>query len=182
MKRAQNRQVKEADRALIGEMMLAKTVIEEKNELLDRKDRTIRELETRLKQLQAEVSEARQDLERCWTEMETIREQALKQGRWEAISEVVLLAADYEHTGERSVVCASLASRLIRLFREKYGLQVIDTASEKVDPGLHRVIEVVHRSDMGEPGLQVLAKGYRVDGKVIRPALVKVIEGPPEGA
>jgi len=47
MKRAQNKQVKEADRALIGEMMLAKTVIEEKNELLDRKDGTIRELQGR---------------------------------------------------------------------------------------------------------------------------------------
>jgi len=95
---------------------------------------------------------------------------------------VVRMAADYEPTGEKTELGAGLASRLIRLFREKYGLQVIDTVSKNVDPGLHRVIEVVRRSDTDQPRLEVVAKGYRVDGKVIRPALVKVIEGPLEGA
>jgi molecular chaperone GrpE (heat shock protein) len=184
MKREKNGQVRVADKSLIGEMMIAKTVIEEKNELLDRKDRTIRELETRLQQLQTGALASQQELERCWADTEAAREEALKKGRMEAIGEVVGLAADYEYDGHRSGTCLNLASRLIQMFREKYGLQVIDTVSENVDPGLHRVIEVVHSSAENEPGLKVLAKGYHVNGKVIRPALIKVIEEPtePEGA
>ena len=156
---------KNSDRALIGEMMLAKTMLEEKNELIDRKDIAIRELETRLKQRDAELAEAGEELQRCM-------------GRMEIIGEVVRLAADYDQSGT-----SNLASRLIRLFRDRYGLEVIDGAAEHIDPDVHRVIEVVRREERGETGFEVLARGFKMNGKVIRPALVKVIEeAPPKGA
>jgi molecular chaperone GrpE len=169
---------KNSDRALIGEMMLAKTMLEEKNELIDRKDIAIRELETRLKQRDAELAEAGEELQRSMQETEASCERAQRRGRMEIIGEVVRLAADYDQSGT-----SNLASRLIRLFRDRYGLEVIDGAAEHIDPDVHRVIEVVRREERGETGFEVLARGFKMNGKVIRPALVKVIEeAPPKRA
>lgn len=182
MKRTSPPQRKDADQGLIGEMMLAKTMLEEKNELLDLKDRTIRELQTRYKQLRSELAETRQEHEDFARETEAIRDTAYDEGRREAISEVVRLAADYERTAASPESGIHLFSRLIRLFREKYGLEVIEAAPERIDPEVHRVIEVVREPESGVSRLQVLAKGYRVDGKLVRPALVKVFEGSPKGA
>jgi molecular chaperone GrpE (heat shock protein) len=182
MKRTSPSQGKDTTKDLIGEMMLAKTMLEEKNELLDRKDSLVRELQAQCKQLQSELAECRLKLEDLALEAEAIRDRALSEGRHEAVSEVVRLAADYEKAEARPESGVHLFSRLIRLFREKYGLEVIDRVPERIDPEVHRVIEVVREPGNGDSRLQVLAKGYRVHGKLVCPALVKVYEGPPKGA
>ena len=182
MKRASPSRGKETIQDLTGEMMLAKTMLEEKNELLDQKDRMIRELQTQCNQLQSEMAETRRELEDLAQETEMIRAKAVSEGRREAISEVVRLATDYERTTSNPESGVHLFSRLIRLFREKYGLEVIEAVPDGIDPSVHRVIEVVREPQCEVSRLQVLAKGYRVDGKLVRPALVRVVEGPPKGA
>lgn len=55
----------------------------------------------------------------------------------------------------------------------KMGLEEIPALGEKFDPELHNA---VMRSEEGEPGtiLEVFEKGYRVRGRMIRYAMVKV--------
>ena len=55
MKQGQQTQRRQSSKDLIGEMMLAKTVLEEKNELLDQKDQKIQELLVREMQLRREL-------------------------------------------------------------------------------------------------------------------------------
>lgn len=167
---------KGAPQALIGEMMLAKTVLEEKSEHLEQKDRTIRELRTQHGRLEAELEELKSELERIETERTTLREEAVEEGMRRVIAEVVTLASEYE-AGVQALD-RSLASRLIYLFQERYGLEVIAGTPTRVDPERHRVIEVVEAPEgVGYSSIRVLARGFRLEGKTIKSALVKVIKG-----
>ena len=93
--------------AFTAEMMLVKTVLEEKNELLDQKDRIIQELRNRQRQLETEL-ELKDELDQT-----TLREEALQEGIRLVVAEVVALASQYETGGQ--VLDKSLASRLIQL-------------------------------------------------------------------
>jgi len=157
----------------IGEMMLAKTVLEEKNEALEGKDRQIRELTAGVRRLAEEVAALRAEAQAG----ERSREQDLASARLEGartvVEDVVGLLSDW---GEAD---GPLASRLLALLGERHGLEVIDRIQGRIDPRLHRVLEVDRR---GAPGAEVLAHGYRLGQRVLRPAFVKVnlaAEGPP---
>jgi molecular chaperone GrpE (heat shock protein) len=158
---------------LIAEMMLAKTVLEEKNELLERQERTIRELKDTLLRLQ-------EDLQALRAERAAWRESGRQEGSLEVVAEAARLAG--EHLG-REEDRWGLASRLMRHFEERYGLQVIDQAAS-LDPELHQVVEVVE-SPGQDSSVQILAPGFRLGGRTIQPALVRVLRGkgpqPPEG-
>jgi molecular chaperone GrpE (heat shock protein) len=178
MRRAGSKRGKDGGAASIGELMLAKTVIEEKNVLLDQKDEQIRRLRSREQVLGRRLAEAEEQLEGLEGEKVEAEAQAYGRGRREAVAEVVRLAAEYAQCGQEG--SGALAGRLIGLFREKYGLQVIDRVASGIDPEVHQVLEVV-RGEQG-PGAEVVSRGYRMEGKLIRPALVKVFEEPPKGA
>ncbi len=157
---------------LIGEMMLAKTVLEEKNELLARQERTIRDLKQTVLQLQ-------EDLKAFQAERAEWRESGNREGRLEVVAEAARLAG--EHLGLEDDPWG-LASRLLRYFGERYGLQLIDRA-EGVDPELHQVVEVLESPEQ-ESSVQVLVRGFRLGGRTVQPALVRVIRGKspkPEG-
>ncbi len=57
----------------------------------------------------------------------------------------------------------------------KNGLEEIESDGEPFDPALHNAV-LVEASDMVKPDhiIQTLQKGYRLNGKVVRPAMVKV--------
>lgn len=165
---------KEASRVLIGEMMLAKTVLEEKNELLDEKDRLIRELRSQLTQREVELEELRAELKSSERDRMVAEEEAVLKGKYRIVAEVIEFAAEYERGDEESE--NRLASRLIELFQQRYGLEVISGTPLKVDPQIHRVIEVVHpKHSEVFPAIRVLTKGFRLAGRTIKPALVRVI-------
>jgi molecular chaperone GrpE (heat shock protein) len=157
----------------IGEMMLAKTVLEEKNEALESKDRQIRELTGRLRRLSEEAAEQRAEAERSGRrQAELLRSERLEGAR-EVLQSVVGFLADW---GEAE---PALAARLLALLGERHGLEVIDRVQGRLDPRLHRVLEVQRDK---EPGAEVLAQGYRLGERVLRPAFVKVslaADGPP---
>ena len=159
--------------AFTAEMMLVKTVLEEKNELLDQKDRIIQELRNRQRQLETEL-ELKDELDQT-----TLREEALQEGIRLVVAEVVALASQYETGGQ--VLDKSLASRLIQLFQDRYDLEVIAGAPTRIDPECHRVIEVVPAPEAERcSSIRVLSRGFRIAGKTIKPALVKVIKGEAE--
>jgi molecular chaperone GrpE (heat shock protein) len=153
-------------------MMLAKAVLEEKSELLARQERTIRELKDTVLRLQ-------EDVKTLQAERAEWREGGKREGSLEAVAEAARLAV--EHLGREDEQWG-LASRLLRHFAERYGLEVIDRP-DTVDPDLHQVVEVVESPDE-ESSVQVLARGFRLGGRTIQPALVRVVRGKtpkPEG-
>lgn len=160
--------------SLTGELMLAKTVIEEKNEMLDQKDCLIRELSTRLQALERQTEELRTVLSRANRKEEVMRAEERAGTTNAIISDVVRIAASYEDLHGSS--STGLASRIYSLFEEKYHLRVIADPPQSVDPQLHHVVEVDH-TGAPEGSIEILSNGYRLGETVIRPALVKVILG-----
>ncbi len=76
-----------------------------------------------------------------------------------------------------------LAHGVILVFRglretlERNGIEAMDPKGEKFDPNLHEALSTIP-SEGAEPGVvvEVMQKGYRFDGHLIRPARVVVSE------
>ena len=68
--------------------------------------------------------------------------------------------------------------KLLGATMERFGIQVVDPEGEPFDPELHEAISV-QASDDVEPGsvVAVLQKGYILNGRLLRPAMVIVAEG-----
>lgn len=66
-------------------------------------------------------------------------------------------------------------SQLITVF-ESHGLKQINPTGEKLDVSKHSPLEVVESDDANDDDkiISVIQKGYELNGKVIRPARVKV--------
>jgi len=67
-----------------------------------------------------------------------------------------------------------LKNQILDLFK-KNGVEEIKTKGEKFDPNFHEAVETVEAKDL-ESGtiLEETQKGYKINGKLIRPAKVKV--------
>ena len=162
MKHRQRKQ-KQSAATMIGEMMLAKTVLEEKNELIDDKDRIIRKL-------CGELLAAKGELQDCLLRLQP--DPAEREGARRVVEEVVRIVADFDECGDP--VAASCARRVITLFQRDYGLEVMSAAPARIDPEIHRVAQADDRETGGQ-SIQVLARGYRVEGRIIRPMMLRVV-------
>jgi molecular chaperone GrpE len=60
-------------------------------------------------------------------------------------------------------------------FFKKYGVEEVKSVGEKFDPAFHEVVEEVD-TDRFETGtiVEEIQKGYKINGRVLRPAKVKV--------
>jgi molecular chaperone GrpE (heat shock protein) len=174
VKQGQQTERRKSSKDLIGEMMLAKTVLEEKNELLDQKDQQIQELLVREKQLRRELGTMTQQLEFCQSELAEQRATGIRKGECRVVEEVLRIAADFEEHGGEAV--ADLARRILTLFQRNYGLEVLATVPSSIDPQIHCVAEVSDQN-ANEPAIQVLAKGYKMAGRLIRPMMLRVSKG-----
>ena len=70
---------------------------------------------------------------------------------------------------------------IVRLFRttlEKVGVKPMEVLGQPFDPGFHQAVAQVE-SSQGEANLVVeeIQKGYLLEGRVLRPAMVKVSRG-----
>ena len=61
---------------------------------------------------------------------------------------------------------------------EKEGVSVVDPHGEPFDPNLHQAMSMVENPDM-EPNsvVAVIQKGYQLNGRLVRPAMVMVSKG-----
>lgn len=67
-----------------------------------------------------------------------------------------------------------MVSSKLAEFMKKQGIEEIDTNGE-FDPEVHNAVLHEENDELGENIIsQVLAKGYKIGGKVVRPAMVKV--------
>ncbi len=147
---------------VIGEMMLARSVLEDKNELLEQKEAQLRELRRRLQAGEGELAE-------------------LRSGNLRLIESVVRLAGDFlpdeEAEGSKPYSPdAGLAGRLIALLMKEFGVTAIDRLAGRLDPAIHEVVDVQEQTD-GVERIVKLKVGFRLGSRVLRPMRVRVLTG-----
>lgn len=74
---------------------------------------------------------------------------------------------------ERGIVL--IRSQLEDVLRRR-GLEVIPALGQRFDPSLHEAIGTVEGAGEDEAIAEELQRGYRLNGKVIRPARVKIVK------
>lgn len=90
--------------------------------------------------------------------------------------ERALATIDSEHEAHKAVVEGiELTHKSFLDTLAKYQVEVLDPAGEPFDPELHQAMTQVPNGDV-EPNtvLEVFQKGYRLHGRLVRPALVVV--------
>ncbi|MFV8781434.1 nucleotide exchange factor GrpE [Microbulbifer sp. SA54] len=94
--------------------------------------------------------------------------------------ERALSTIDSEHEAHKSVVEGiELTHKSFLDTLGKYSVETIDPAGEPFDPELHQAMAQVPNGDV-EPNtvLEVFQKGYRLNGRLVRPAMVVVSKAP----
>jgi molecular chaperone GrpE len=73
----------------------------------------------------------------------------------------------------------SLTLKMLIQLMQKFGITEINPENEKFDPGLHQAITMQESARL-EPNtvISVLQKGYRLQDRLLRPALVTVAKAP----
>lgn len=152
--------------------------------------------------LQQELEAARQKAEDNWqlflrtkAELENFRkrtqrdvENAHKYGLEKIAAELLAVRDSMElglNTAEEGVDLAglkeglSLTLKMLIQLMQKFGITEVNPENEKFDPALHQAI-TMQESDKLEPNtvISVLQKGYRLQDRLLRPALVTVAKAP----
>jgi molecular chaperone GrpE (heat shock protein) len=159
----------------IAELMLARSALEQKNEIIDAKDAVIRELVQKNRSLERELDEVLRTAPAA-------ENAGGRTGVESLVEDIVMLLLKCEKAPvaaslEREIpAVADLEREIVGLLRDRWGLEVIEGEPASVDPYIHRVIEVVKGSRGGEKAVP-LSRGYRLGKKVLAPMKLRVIEG-----
>jgi molecular chaperone GrpE len=151
-------------------------------------DSRFAELEAKLAAAQAEVEKGREDWLRAKADADNIRRRGQEDvakahrfglegfaGALLAVKDSLDAALTVENTSVESFKeGVELTARQLDSVFEKFGIREINPAGEKFDPHRHQAISQV--AGPGEPGtvVNVLQKGYLLNDRVLRPALVVV--------
>ena len=156
----------------------------------------IEQLKERLSEAYLSAERAQDDLLRVKAEMQNLRrrteqdvEKAHKYGIEKFSTELLgvidnleraLLAAK-EHEDESSKAIHDGVSLTLKSFNDcfaKFSIEAVDPIGEPFDPQLHQAIATQESPD-SEPNsvIEVVQKGYTLNGRVIRPAMVMVSKG-----
>ena len=148
--------------------------------------------EAALAEAEARANENWEKYLRASAETENVRKRAVRDVEHahkfalERISKELLAVKDTLELGLESTENASVESlqegsaatlKLLSATMERFGIEVIDPAGEPFDPEFHEAVSM-QPSDTVEPGsvAVVLQKGYSLNGRLLRPALVIVAE------
>ena len=148
--------------------------------------------ETALAEAEAKASENWERYLRAAAETENVRKRSARDVEHahkfalERISKELLAVKDTLELGLESAESASVESllegsaatlKLLSATMERFGIEVVDPAGEPFDPEFHEAVSM-QASDTVEPGsvVMVLQKGYSLNGRLLRPALVIVAE------
>ena len=156
----------------------------------------VEHLKERLSEANLSAERAQDDLLRVKAEMQNLRrrteqdvEKAHKYGVEKFSTELLgvidnleraLLAAK-EHEDESSKAIHDGVSLTLKSFNDcfaKFSIEAVDPIGEPFDPQLHQAIATQESPD-SEPNsvIEVVQKGYTLNGRVIRPAMVMVSKG-----
>ena len=115
---------------------------------------------------------------------ESVRQEAYDDGRRDAIEKLLPVVDNLERALDAAGEESALRSGVEMVLRQtletltKMGVETIDPMGQPFDAELHNAV-MQGSVEEGEPGTvcQVLQKGYRLGGRVIRHAMVKVVAG-----
>jgi len=158
-------------------------------------DDSTNELKARIEELESELAQAKDQSMRVAAEAQNIRrraEQDIDKARkfaLEKFAKGLLPVADtlekaYETMQEEGVDDVHLEGlRMTRDMQQdafqKAGLEIIDPQGEPFNPEYHEAMAMVPNPEV-EPNtvVDVMQKGYQLNGRVIRPAMVAVSKAP----
>ena len=115
---------------------------------------------------------------------EGVRQEAYDDGRRDTIEKLLPVVDNLERALEAAGEESALRSGVEMVLRQtldtlaKLGVETIDPLGQPFDAELHNAV-MQGSAEEGDPGTvcQVLQKGYRLGGRVIRHAMVKVVAG-----
>ena len=88
-------------------------------------------------------------------------------------------AAEAEHSYDSLVEGVTLTLKQIREMLEKEGLEPIDAVGQEFNPEFHEALMRVETDEYPENTIvDELEKGYMLNGRVLRPARVRVAASP----
>jgi len=162
----------------IEEIMLVKTVLEEKNDLLEKKDQLIHELYTKIKNLEIELIQLKEKLHEHEKEQEKGKNDAWEQGVESVIFDIINLLSKYERKPieEKEQNKFVPIEKIVTLLQNRYGLQILEKPQKKINPCIHKLIETNGKEGNISECI-VLSRGYRIGKKVIKPMQLKVVIG-----
>lgn len=135
---------------------------------------------------QSKMEEYKDTLQRVQAEFDNYRKrnaEAVKQARAEGVNETILQMLPVLDTVEIAIgmINDEATKAGVELIRKKfaevfshYGVEEIEADGAEFDPALHNAVMQVEDAENAGKVVEVLRKGYRRNGKVIRYAMVKV--------
>ncbi|MFV1996998.1 MAG: nucleotide exchange factor GrpE [Acidiferrobacterales bacterium] len=151
-------------------------------------------VEQQLEKARLEAAENLENFLRAKAETENIQRRSLEEitkarkfaieqfaGDLLAVHDSLELASQVDSEGEKSPVITQMFEGVILTLKqldsafEKAAITVIDPAGEKFNPELHQAMSMVESDEMAPNHvLSVLQKGYRIEQRLLRPAMVVV--------
>jgi molecular chaperone GrpE len=147
-------------------------------------------LSAELEQAQAEATKLREQLLRTAADYDNFRKRTrrdIEDTQRKSIEKVLLEVLPVSDNLERAVQAAQKATdaasvvegvnMVLRFFEDalnRLGVERVQTVGQPFDPGLHEAVQQVESEQ--SPGTVVLelTPGYRINGKLLRPAMVAV--------
>ena len=154
----------------------------------DAVDGTLADLESKLTVALAEAEKLREDWLRAKAETENVRRRSTEDvakahrfgvegfaGALLAVKDSLDAALTVENTSIESFKeGVEITARQLDAVFEKFAIKVINPLGEKFDPHRHQAISQVEGDGEANRVVSVLQKGYALNERVIRPALVVV--------
>jgi molecular chaperone GrpE len=147
---------------------------------LDKLKQENEELDDKILRLQAEMANMRRINTRERSEAAKFRSQNLASSLLEVIDnlERALQTETPSEDGQALKKGVEMVHNQFKNAFEKEKIETIDPLNEEFDPNFHQAVSVMPAGEGQESNhvIQVLQKGYRIDNRVIRPAMVIVSE------
>ena len=161
---------------------------EQVDESFDAADDPVQQLEERVARLEEDklrlAAETQNALRRSEQEVEKARKFALESFSKDLLPVVdnlerALQAGAGSEAAQAVLEGVELTLKTFQETLERYQLQAIDPQGEPFDPQEHQAMSIQENADV-EPNtvLTVFQKGYRLNGRLVRPAMVVVSKSP----
>ncbi|HEX5657448.1 MAG TPA: nucleotide exchange factor GrpE [Polyangiales bacterium] len=151
-------------------------------------------LTAELEQAQAESTKLREQLLRTAADYDNFRKRTrrdIEDAQRKSVEKVLLEVLPVSDNLERAVQAAQKATdaasvveginMVLRFFEDalnRLGIERVQTLGQPFDPGLHEAVQHIESEQSPGTVVQELTAGYRINGKLLRPALVAVAKKP----
>ncbi len=158
------------------------------------------ELNTRLVQAEDKIAQQQDQLLRSQAETENLKRrhtQALEKahkfgtekivsdllGVWDSLELGLQAAQDEQADLAKLREGTELTLKMLTDAMQKQGVEQHDPQGDPFDPELHQAMSMQPRNDVApDTVIQVVQKGYSLNGRLVRPAMVMVSQAMPESA